>query len=74
MKLKHDSEKPSYFTGILEYSDGRSMSYWDVIYWVEDGILHRTDGLAIVTADGDEKHYINGKLIFSKGKRKGKHV
>jgi hypothetical protein len=45
---------------------GRMLGYYiytDAKVWMEDGKAHRTDGPAVITVDGIERWYIQGKEI-----------
>lgn len=37
--------------------------YCDTRMWLEDGVVHRTDGPAIVSPDGVERWYISGAEV-----------
>jgi hypothetical protein len=45
---------------------GRIVGYYCYVgtkIWFEDGLVHRTDGPAVITLDGVDRYYIKGKEI-----------
>jgi hypothetical protein len=54
IKIRDYSELPTDFTGIVEYTSGTKVWYWN-------GKRHRTDGPAIEHFDGTKQWYLNGK-------------
>jgi len=80
IKVRHYSEVPKRFTGIVEYPDGSKEwyrndkrhridgpAYEDVDglkHWYLNGKLHRVDGPAYERADGSKEWWLNNNFIY----------
>ncbi len=70
IKVRHYSEVPKRFTGVVEYANGEKE-------WRLNGKRHRVDGPAVERSDGEKVWWLNGKfhridgpaIEFSDGKK-----
>jgi len=60
IKIKHSSEIPENYTGIVESENGTK-------YWLKNDLFHREDGPAIVYKNGSEEWYENGRYHRKNG-------
>ena len=81
IKVRHYSEVPKRFTGIVEYPDGSKEWYrndkrhridgpaveWadGLKHWYLNGKLHRVDGPAYEFSDGKKQWWLNGKRVYA---------
>ena len=64
IKVKHSSEIPEDYTGIVGYENGNK-------YWVkENRKLHREDGPAEIWLNNYKEWWLNGKYIWHSGRSK----
>ena len=59
IKIKHWTEVPDNFTGIVIDTNGDK-------FWYLNGKRHRVDGPAIIHANGDKFYFINGERVAKK--------
>jgi hypothetical protein len=48
---------------ILHREDGPALEADGSKYWFNEGRMHRTDGPAVIGADGSSHHWINNKYL-----------
>jgi len=58
IKIKHPSEIPEDYTGIVKYEYGAKE-------WCKNGELHREDGPAVIHSNGDKEWWLDGAIIWS---------
>jgi len=57
IKIKHWSEIPDDYTGIIEWSNGDN-------WWYKNGSNHREDGPAVIWENGKKSWWLNGHRIW----------